>query len=128
MWVIGVVEFGSGKEVACVGKLRNGFASDRIPAGMVKMQMRVDDNGDVVGPAAGDFKERLGKRLFSKDPVHPRFLFGPFLANARFDQYAFGRSFYENAIHVQPDAIQIIGRANTLPKNARDDSEHRPSV
>src|SRR5690606_26324170 len=90
--------------------------------------MCVDDGGDVFSTAAGSFKKGIGKWAFAKNTVYLRFLFGPLFADAGLDQHPLLSRVDKDAVHLLADPIQLIGRSNTLPKNARDDSIHRPSV
>jgi hypothetical protein len=57
----GVFEFAAMHEVARVGKRGHGLAVDdaRIPSAMIEMQMRVDDDVDLLGfePARGQLRE-----------------------------------------------------------------------
>ena len=55
-------------------------------------------------------------------------LFGPFVADARFDQDFLGTGIYEHAIHVHANAILFVGRKSPRPKIARHHSEHRAAI
>jgi hypothetical protein len=100
----------------------------RIPPGVIEMKMGVYYDRYFFRSATRNIKKRSGKRLLPKNAVYPGFFFGPFFADPGLDKYLVGSGLDEEAIHVQADAIEFIGRANSFPKNARDDSEHRPSV
>src|SRR6188472_620966 len=95
---------------------------------MVKVKMRVDDDRDVLGPRVGYFKERVGKRLLPVDAIHLGLFVAPFFTYTGFDQYSLIGRLDKQAIHVQTDTIEFVGRANPFPKNTRDDAKHRPSV
>src|SRR5688572_27367952 len=55
-------------------------------------------------------------------------LFGPFVANAGFDQYSFFASVDEHAVHVHPNAVLFVGGTELRPQVARYDAEHRTTV
>src|SRR5688572_15582438 len=95
---------------------------------MIKMQMRIDDDRDVVRRVSGPFKKSLGKRLLAKDAVHLKRFLAPFFADARLDQNSFNAGIDKDTVHIQTDAIELVGSRNTFPKNTRDDSENRPAV
>src|SRR5689334_5424556 len=95
---------------------------------MIKMKMSVYDDRNVVGRRASFLKERFCKRFLAKDTVHRGLLRGPFFAYPGLNQDFFGAGIDEHTVHVHPYPIEFVGRGNTLPKNTRDDSKHRPAV
>ncbi len=97
-------------------------------ARVIEVEMRVDDDRDVAGFTAGHLKKGLSKRLLSKDTVLCSFFLAPLLAYPGFDQNLLFTCVDEHAVHVQTNTMQLIRRTNTLPKNTRDDSKHRPAV
>src|SRR5438552_19063133 len=99
-----------------------------VSARMVEMQMRVYNDGYVFRSISGNFRQGPSKCSFAINAVNLGFFRSPFFADTGLDQDLFDRRLDEQAIHVEPNAIKPIRQTNTLPKNTRDDSEHRPSV
>src|SRR5436190_21225803 len=55
-------------------------------------------------------------------------LFGPFVADAGFDQDFLGTGIDEHTIHVHANAILFVGRKSPRPKIARHHSKHRAAI
>jgi len=56
---------------------------------VVEVKMRVDDDRNVLGTAAGNLKQRIGEWFFAKDAIHRGLFWRPFFAHAGLDQYLF---------------------------------------
>ena len=106
--IFGLLKFTLGNKISGIWKTRNNFAlslclavaQSSIPARVIEMQMRVDDNRDVIRRVTCYFKQTFGKRFDAENSVHLRLFFSPFFADTGFDQDFFGWSFYEQTVHI----------------------------
>ena len=123
--------FSARNEVTCVGKRRHDLTvgvERRVAAGMVEMQMRVENDGDVFGQDARLQPKRLGQRTLPIDAVKRRAFAGPLVADARLDQYLLFSGIDEHAVHIHTNAVLVVRRKDLRPQIARNDAEHRPAV
>jgi hypothetical protein len=95
---------------------------------VIEMQVRVDDDRDLVSSSAGAREECLTQRSHTVDAVHRLLLWIPLVADSGFDQDLLSARIDEHTIHVHADAVVIVWRAVARPELARDHSEHRTAV
>src|SRR4051812_4734166 len=95
---------------------------------MVEMQMGIDNHVDLVRPAPGDLAERVGECPLARDAVHLDLARRPFLAHAGLDEDLLPAGINEQAIAVELNPVEFVGRRDTLPKDTRDDAEHGSAV
>src|SRR5215212_7633863 len=92
------------------------------------MEVRVDDNRDLVSTRAGARVKRLTERSHAVNAVHRLLLRGPLITDSGFDQDLFSARVDEHAVHVHANAVFIVRWAIPCPEFARDDSKHRSAV
>ena len=99
-----------------------------VPARVVEVQVRVDDDGQVFGRAARVRAQRLRERAPAPYAVHLDLARRPLVAEARLDEDALARALDEEAVGVEAYAVQRVGRRYSLPERAGHDAEHRAPV
>ena len=101
----------------------------RVAAGVIEMQMRVDDDRDLFGVQL--------RCLHSSVSASGRSRLMPYIdcllrlttsRRCRFRSVSFSDRFDEHAVHVHPDAVLIVRRTHLRPEIARDHTKHRPAV
>src|SRR6202167_1634639 len=123
-----MLEFAALHHVTRIGVRRHHFVADyaRVPAAMVEMQMRIDDDIDF-----RHVQSVLAQAVVQKRPVQsvniPQ-LRRHFSARAGFDQNIFPAGPDQQAIQRQLDTIPRVGWRFLLPQNFRHHSEHGAAV
>src|SRR6185369_4727251 len=103
-----MVQLSTGNEVTCVWKSRHCVAARiqaRVATGVIEMQMRVDDDRDVVRLNTGAHLQRFAQRTHAIDAVHRLLFWRPLVANSGFDQDLFRAGVDEHTIHVHSNSV-----------------------
>src|ERR1043165_6966970 len=127
----GVLVLGARDEVARVreGRDRSPVVFEfGVAARVVEVQVRVDDDRQVFGRAAGRRTQALAESWRALDAVHLGLARRPLVAESRLDEDALAPALDEETVGVEADAVQRVGRRNSLPERARHDAEHRAAV
>src|SRR6266576_4320269 len=118
-------------EIASISERRNRGAcviQRGVAAGVIEMEMSIDNDSDFFRPYSGLHKQSFAKRSFTLDPVHRCVLCRPLNPNTGFNQNLFCASIDEHAIHVHANTILLVGGTLLRPQGARNYPKHRPSI
>ena len=106
------------------------LVANGVPSAVVEVQVRVDDDVDILGRHAsrGEIVEQLGRLSVELDHS-----VGEFVAHACLDQdrlFAAARRVHSNQQRVQAgdDAVLLIGRHSARPHDLGNDAEERAAV
>ncbi len=103
-----------------------------VAAGVIKVEMRVDDDADVLRPHTGltqsVLEQSLAFRALVLDAVDVLELLGFLVPRARIHQDQARRMLDEEAPHAELNSIPLVGGNPLFPERLGDDAEHGTAV
>src|SRR6185503_5950341 len=98
-----------------------------VPARVIEVQVRVDDERDLVRPhaAARELAEETWRLV---DAEVALLLLIELRAGSGLDEHDVRAVADEQAVHVHGHTVQLIRRLLLLPQHLRHDAEHRPAI
>src|SRR5262249_39405061 len=125
----GELELAPLHDVTRVRKGRNDLTSRvgrRVAAGVVEVEMRVEDDIDVAGDEPRGAKDPLGGPHL--EAVDVALLVVPLRAGAVVDEDAPLPVVDEEDVHPEANAVPLVRRPELRPERLRDDPEHGAAV
>jgi hypothetical protein len=95
---------------------------------VIEVKMSIDNDCDLGRSDSSNGVQRLIERSNPVNAIHRAMFVRPLLTNPGIDENPFTGAFDEQTIHVHAYAILIIRRADSRPKIARHDAEHRAPI